>query len=133
MVLSAGIAAMSGGRATPEAVAAMADRRLDIGQHVAQPLTERLVRHADIILTMTRGHQHAIITQWPEASDRTHVLGRDGSDVTDPIGGSGEVYRSCALQIESSIEKWIDQLDWKSGLAGSDSVPNLTKPTRRNQ
>jgi len=65
IIQSAGIAAMSGGRPSPEAVSAMSSRDLDLAHHQSQPLNERLVRYADVIFTMTRGHRDAIITQWP--------------------------------------------------------------------
>ena len=71
VVMSAGIAAMLGGRAAAEAVEAMADCGLDLGGHETQPLTEPLVRHADVILTMTRSHREAIVAQWPSAAERT--------------------------------------------------------------
>ena len=54
LVMSAGIAAMLGGRASSEAVQVMAEMGLDLGGHETQPLTEPLVRHADVIYTMTR-------------------------------------------------------------------------------
>ncbi|MEX0818621.1 MAG: L-threonylcarbamoyladenylate synthase, partial [Pirellulaceae bacterium] len=65
MVMSAGIAAKSGGRASPESVQLMRERGIDINLHESQPLTERLVRFADMILTMTRGHRDAIVAEWP--------------------------------------------------------------------
>ena len=49
MVMSAGISAMMGGRPSPEAVTVMADLGIDLSAHESQPLTEQLVRHADLI------------------------------------------------------------------------------------
>ncbi len=110
-VSSAGIAAMTGGRASPEAVTVMQERGLDLSAHESQPLSDRLVRFADLLLTMTRNHREAILAQWPDAAARTHVLGRQHGDVADPIGGSLEVYRRCADQIDSFLTPWIDELD----------------------
>src|SRR5690606_31251592 len=83
IVMSAGIAAMAGGRAALEAVDAMAQRQLDLSKHESQPLTERLVRYADLILSMTHGHRQAIIAQWPDAAGRVELLNRDQRDVAD--------------------------------------------------
>ena len=44
------------------------------GGHETQPLTEALVRHADVIYTMTRSHREAIVAQWPAAAERTSLL-----------------------------------------------------------
>lgn len=114
MVMSAGIAAMSGGRASAESVQLMKERGIDIEKHESQPLSERLVRFADLILTMTRGHREAIIAQWPDAAARTKVVCRDQSDVSDPIGGPIERYRRCAEQIDSQLANWIDEIDFAS-------------------
>ncbi|MHB0957335.1 MAG: L-threonylcarbamoyladenylate synthase [Pirellulaceae bacterium] len=110
LIMSAGIAAMSGGHASPEAVQILADQGLDLSRHESQPLSDRLVRFADLILTMTRGHREAILAQWPTAAARTHVLGGAGSDVSDPMGGTAEGYRLCAEQIDAFLTPWLDRL-----------------------
>jgi protein-tyrosine phosphatase len=110
VVLSAGTAARTGMRAAPEAIAAMRERGLDLSQHESQPLSDRLVRFADVILTMTRGHRQAILEQWPEAEGRVHLLSGGRGDVADPIGGPLELYRRCAEQMEVYLEEWAGQL-----------------------
>ena len=52
----------------------MATMGLSLADHETQPLTEPLVRHADVIYTMTRSHRDAIIGQWPTAAERTMLL-----------------------------------------------------------
>ena len=103
MVFSAGISAMAGGRPSPEAVAVMAEKGLDLQGHIAQPISDRLVRHADLIFTMTGAHRQAIVNHWPETASRTFLLRTDQGDVSDPIGGSREVYRRCADQMQQAI------------------------------
>jgi len=118
-IASAGIAAMSGGRAATEAVNTVKEFDLDLRSHESQPLTERLANYADLIITMTRGHRQAIVTQWPNVASRTHVLRIDGNDVSDPIGGSAEVYRKCAGQIDEQLADWAKQIDF-------DQLPGIT-------
>lgn len=113
---SAGIAAMSGGHATPEAVDVMRTKGLDLSQHESQPLSDRLVRYADVILTMTRSHREGVLAQWPEAAGRVFVLSRDNKDITDPIGGTPEMYRRCSDQIDSLLECWVGELIRQGGL-----------------
>ncbi len=110
-VQSAGIAAMSGSRASQEAVDAMRERGLDLSQHCSQPLTDTLVRDADIILTMTRGHRDAIVSHVPQVASRTKLICLDESDVSDPIGGTPDVYSQCADQISGQLAQWVEQLD----------------------
>jgi tRNA threonylcarbamoyl adenosine modification protein (Sua5/YciO/YrdC/YwlC family) len=111
LVMSAGLAAMMGGRATHEAVQVMADRGLDLSGHETQPLTELLARHADVIFTMTRSHRDAIISEWPSAAERTCLLSAEGTDICDPIGCSLEHYRRCAAQIEAELKTRLNELE----------------------
>ena len=117
LVMSAGIAAMSGGCASQDAVRVMGERGIELSRHESQPLSDRLVRFADVILTMTRGHREAILAQWPGAASRTFVLGGARGDVADPIGGTLEVYRKCADQIDEFLTPHIEGLDLDSILA----------------
>jgi Putative translation factor (SUA5) len=110
VVASAGISAAPGGRAAEEAMSVMRERKLDISAHESQPLLDRTVRFADLILTMTRSHRDAILTHWPEAEPRTHVLSRGRGDVADPIGGPIDLYRRCAEQIDEYLASWVDEL-----------------------
>jgi tRNA threonylcarbamoyl adenosine modification protein (Sua5/YciO/YrdC/YwlC family) len=117
LIMSAGIAAMAGGRASVEATHIMSERALNLEQHESQPLSDRLVRFADLILAMTRSHREAILAQWPGVASRTFVLGNDRGDVSDPIGGPAEVYRQCADQIDAFLTPWIERLDFEQILA----------------
>jgi protein-tyrosine phosphatase len=83
--------------------------RLD--EHMSQPLSEQMVRHADLILTMTRSHRNSILASWPEAADRVQLLRRDETDIVDPIGGPVEVYRRCAEQLQSELAERVNELD----------------------
>ena len=114
IVMSAGVAATAGGGATPEAVQVLADRGLDLSAHITQPLNDRLVRHADLIFTMTQAHRQAVVGHWPDAAERTYLLCGEHVDVADPIGGPRELYRSCADQIEAAIRRRIVEF----GVAG---------------
>ena len=111
LVMSAGIAAMMGGRASSEAVQILADMGLDLSGHETQPLTEPLVRHADVIYTMTRAHREAIVAQWPSAAERTGLLKTDGSDICDPIGAPVERYRHCVAEIYAELKMRMSELE----------------------
>ncbi|MEX2174338.1 MAG: Sua5/YciO/YrdC/YwlC family protein [Pirellulaceae bacterium] len=111
VVMSAGISASPGGRAAAEAVNVMKARGLDLTPHESQPLSDRIVRFADLILPMTRSHREAILANWPEAEPRIQLVSRGRGDVPDPIGGPAELYRRCADQIDAFLETWMDELD----------------------
>ena len=111
LVISAGIAALADSPASAEAVDVLASRGLDLSGHASQPVTDRLIRFADLILTMTRGHREALIAQWPELVDRVCLLAQDGTEIADPIGGPLELYRRCADQIDSHLDIRLRELD----------------------
>jgi protein-tyrosine phosphatase len=102
-VASAGVAALPGCAASVEAVEAMKELGLDLTSHASQPLTDKLVRHADVIFTMTNSHLQSILRRWPEAASRTSTLRPDGGDIEDPIGGPVTLYRDVAAQIEQAL------------------------------
>jgi len=110
MVLSAGVSAMSGGRASGEAVDVLSAMGLDLSQHETQPVSDSLVRQADVIYTMTQSHRQSILAQWPEAAERTRLLCPSGGDIVDPIGGPLERYQRCAQQIETQLRARLDEL-----------------------
>jgi protein-tyrosine phosphatase len=110
VVVSAGIAAAPGCPPSSEAVEIMREYGLDLTRHEAQPLTEQLVRHADLILTMTHNHMQSIVERWPTAADRTCVLLPEKVDVADPIGQTVGAYRQCAAQIAAGVKHHVERL-----------------------
>jgi protein-tyrosine phosphatase len=109
-VVSAGLAAGQGMSASPEAVAAVATRGLDLSKHQSRPVGDALIRHADLILTMTRSHRDSLVGRWPTAAARAHPLRVDGGDIADPIGCSAGVYQACAAQIDRELAHWVERL-----------------------
>jgi protein-tyrosine phosphatase len=110
VVMSAGISAAPGCRSAAEAAQAMQERGLDLSQHESQPISERIVRFADLILTMTRGHREAILEAWPEAEPRVQLISGGRGDVSDPIGGPLDLYRRCAEQLDNYLANWAGEI-----------------------
>jgi protein-tyrosine phosphatase len=110
VVMSAGIAAAPGCPPASEATQVMRERGLDLARHEAQPLTDQIVRHADLILTMTQSHLQSIIERWPHAADRVCMLLPDRRDVADPIGQTVKAYRDCAEQLDSGVNFHAERL-----------------------
>lgn len=109
LIASAGLAADYGSPASRESIEMMRRRGLDLKNHTSQPLTDRLIEHADRCYTLTNGHRAAILDAHPEMSDRVQVLARDGSDISDPFGGGIDDYAACAASIEQHITKILNE------------------------
>tara|TARA_R100000789_G_scaffold77324_3_gene72587 strand:- start:3138 stop:4280 length:1143 start_codon:yes stop_codon:yes gene_type:complete len=114
-IASAGIAADYGHPAASEAVQLLADEGIDLSTHQSQPLTESLLERSERVYTLTNHHREIIITHRPELRDRVQVLGQDGRDIPDPIGGDVAVYRQCKEVIEQNLrliaEEIVRELD----------------------
>ena len=109
-VISAGVAAAPGCPPAPEAVLVMREQGIDLSRHEAQPLTEQLVRHADVILAMTQSHLQSIVERWPSAAARTSLVMPNRVDVADPIGQSIGAYRHCAAQLAAGVKHHADHV-----------------------
>ncbi len=109
-VLSAGLSARSGGPASGESIAALADDGIDLRSHESQPVTSRLLRHADHIIAMTRGHQQAILDEYPELTARVRMLSPERADVSDPYGGGPREYQDCKHEIEHHVRRLVKQI-----------------------
>jgi protein-tyrosine-phosphatase len=70
-VRSAGTWAHPGYSATAEAVAAAAERGVDIAEHRSAAFTADLARWADLVLTMTAEQRDEVLEAAPEIADRT--------------------------------------------------------------
>lgn len=120
-VASAGLAAMSGAPASPESVDLCAEQGIDLTSHSSQPLTETLIDEADRLYTMTAGHREAILSSFPELSDRVEVLSRNGHDVTDPIGCGRAAYEQAYAEITENLRALVDELTQASNSRRTDA------------
>jgi protein-tyrosine phosphatase len=105
IVISAGIAAAPGCPPAAEAVQVIREHGLDLSPHEAQPLTDRLVRDADLIVAMTHSHMQSIVERWPDAASRTTLILHDRTDLPDPIGQPVGAYRQCAERIAAALKQ----------------------------
>lgn len=110
LVLSAGLAAYAGDEASPEAVQAVQELGGDLSAHASKPLTPDLVLAADHLLAMTQGHLAAVAARYGHYGPRPRLLDPAGGDVADPVGADQQVYRDCARQIASHLERFLPEL-----------------------
>ncbi len=106
---AAGTATVSGWSATPEAVAAMKEKGIDISDHRSTALTREMVEQAQVILTMTRGHREAVL-RLGSGNDECCYLVSEGRDIADPMGGDLSVYKTCRDQIEEGLRTRLTEV-----------------------
>jgi glycine hydroxymethyltransferase len=126
-VLSAGIGAVDGQPPSTFAVQAMRELGIDISQQRSHRLTMQAVRQADYVFGMTHSHVDTVTLLYPQAAEKTFLLREFDEtldpfekDISDPIGGSYEVYLNCRDQIEQGIASL-------RGFLGQTETSRITK------
>ena len=107
-VLSAGLFAANGTPATPEAVAAAAQRGADISAHRSQKATPELIGQCDVVFCMTSFHVQQILRGLADGAGVDRL--DESLDVPDPIGGGSDVYVQTALSIQDALRKRLGKV-----------------------
>jgi tRNA threonylcarbamoyl adenosine modification protein (Sua5/YciO/YrdC/YwlC family) len=107
-VISAGVFAMPGQPASPEAVEAMQKAGLDLSRHRSRTVTPELIREADLVLTMTEAHRRAVLELSPSSAGKVYRLDPQG-DIEDPIGADATAYQRTAEVIRRRLEQRIKE------------------------
>lgn len=107
---SRGTSVMGSQRANEKAIKVMKDiYNLSLEDHVSKMISDKDVKKAEIILTMTRGHRDYLQNMYGDYKDKIFTLyeyiGDDEKDVADPFGQSEEVYALSAEDIYFAIER----------------------------
>src|SRR6202030_3359978 len=117
-VMSAGIGAMEGQPPSPYAVQAVRELGIDISKQRSRQLTADLVQEADYIFGMTHSHVDTVLLLYPHAAEKTFLLREFDDtldifekDISDPIGGSYDVYLNTRDQIEQGIASLLRFLE----------------------
>ena len=134
--ISAGLGAANGQPPSAFSVQAMKELGVDISRQRSQIVTAELVKQADYILGMTHSHVDTVMLLYPQAAEKTFLLREFDDtldpfekDISDPIGGSYEVYVNCRDQIEqgiASLLRFIAQHEYATGGKTSGSAKPAT-------
>jgi protein-tyrosine-phosphatase len=109
---SAGIYAGAGSPASTNAIEAVRELHLDLKTHHSQPLTVELVNLAELIVVMTAAHRFHILQDFPELGNKVCLLksfgtSKDTPDISDPFGGSLNVYKKTRDEIDRAISDLV--------------------------
>lgn len=104
---SAGLYASTGDPITPAAADALQAQGIvsrpdnDYLSHRARLVNEEMMAQADEVVGLTASHAMQLMLRFPEAAEKITTL---PMDVSDPYGGSLEVYSACLAQIKLCLE-----------------------------
>lgn len=113
-VVSAGVAAFPGDRATENAIRALDKVGIELKDHRSRRFSYQLLDESDLVLTMTGSHRDFIRHEFPE--DETPVLLfreliQDANpEVPDPCGGPLSEYVETRDSLAEAIPALLDYL-----------------------
>ena len=129
VIQSAGVGAQNDLPPSENSVRAMLAIDIDITRQLSQMVTAELVKEANMIIGMTQGHSDMINLMFPEVSEKTFILREfDQSipvserDISDPIGGSYDVYSDCRDQIKEGIISLLNSIKQNKEMASGQSL-----------
>ncbi len=111
--LSAGLTANDFSPANPMARKVVKAMGLSLTSHISHPVTPKLLEYADRIFCMTPAQARELLSIMPEISYKVFTLAQKTGGISDPFGGSIEVYETCARQIREELEKEFASADFR--------------------
>jgi protein-tyrosine phosphatase len=118
-VLSAGVWAEEGYKASTNAVTTLATRGMDLTGHRSRLLTPALLGEADLVLVMEEAHRRSLFHLAPPHLNKVYLLTEmsgQHADVTDPYGGPLEDYVRTADELERLIDAGIPKILHRLGV-----------------
>ena len=118
-ITSAGTKASGGGRVNDVVALIARNNGFSLRQHVAEPLSDKLMKRADLILVMEQVHKDFILEKWPESKDKVFRLmeyGWQGDDaaetlnVSDPTGGTVDDFKAFIETAHIEADRLVHEL-----------------------
>ena len=86
-------------------------------KHIPVPMTGKLVKSSDLILTMTAAHKTELIARYPRAAKKTRTLieyaGFGHDDIADPYRRDDLFYYEVFKLIKSAVKAALENLKKK--------------------
>lgn len=111
--LSAGVWALDNHPASENSVAVMAERGIDITDHIAHTITYDDMVESELVLVMSREHADVLRSTWPQYAWKVHQLSEmvgKLKDVSDPYGSTVTEYRACADILSAYIDEGLERI-----------------------
>jgi protein-tyrosine-phosphatase len=118
--ISAGFHETEGRPADPVMVEVAAASGIDLRDWSSRKVTRDMIDASDVVLVMEDRHYRQIATLFPDAAERTFLLGmaadaRGEGEIADPYGRPRPIYERCAGQVRSGVDAIAGLLRHASG------------------
>ncbi|MGP4865169.1 low molecular weight protein-tyrosine-phosphatase [Psychrobacter sp. T6-5] len=108
---SAGVGALVGHSADPSALKIMSEQQIDIADHIAKQIDEKLAKKADLIFTMSDSQTKWIEERWPFCRGKTFKLGHwQNKDIADPYKHEMSAFETAYQDIVDGLDQWADKI-----------------------
>lgn len=108
---SAGVGALVGHGADPASIQIMQEQNIDLTNHVAKQIDEKLAQKADLIFTMSDSQNKWIEERFPFCRGKTFKLGHwSGKDIADPYKHEMSAFQTAYQDIVRGIDEWQNKL-----------------------
>jgi protein-tyrosine phosphatase len=113
LVESAGLGALVGSGMDTTALSVLAEHGVDGRSHLARQLNGDMLRAAELVLVMEKGHVAAITKAAPQASGKTFLLGKWQHDVSipDPYRQHRIAFEHVYDLIDDAVTSWVERLN----------------------
>jgi protein-tyrosine phosphatase len=107
-VESAGVRALVGQPADPNAQEVAMEHDLDLSTHVARQIDGQIIRQHELILVMEAHQELWIVQQFPQARGRVYLMGHWAakSEVPDPYRLTTDAFREAYRLINEYATQW---------------------------
>lgn len=106
-VESAGLSALAGNSVDPKSQEVMKPYHVDMSDHIARQIDEKLVMRADLILTMSDTQTKWIEERWPHCRGKTFRIGHwNDKDIADPYQYDIALFEVARQDIVESLKPW---------------------------
>ncbi len=109
---SAGLSAGYGWRAANESIRMMRKLNLDLSYHISKPLSDEMVKEAEMLIVMTQMHKEKLLATWPGAVNKVFILREfeanpdfEDLNIMDPVGCPIEIYEKCFDLMKVPLER----------------------------
>ncbi|EIL99468.1 phosphotyrosine protein phosphatase [Rhodanobacter thiooxydans] len=109
---SAGLGALVGSPMDATALQLLAENGIDGSMHRAHQLTPSILRAADLVLGMEKGHVAAMVRLAPEVHGKVYLFDKwlHGKDIPDPYRQQRKVFEHVHQIITQGISSWESYL-----------------------
>ncbi len=116
-IISAGTGVFIQSTASAETISVLREQGINAFEHLSRPVSNVMLKKADLIFVMTRGHRDQILERAPEVEKRVYLLKEFANipadfpgdiDIPDPIGKTHLEYKACLTVIKEALHKIVD-------------------------